>query len=87
VTFVSPAKGSTVSGSVTINVKFSDNSGSTSLRPRLLIDGKLVASGTGNSLSYTWNTAGLAAGSHEIRANAADPSGNASYAKLTVQKL
>ena len=86
VTFLSPEKGSTVSGSVTVNVKFSDNSGSANLRNQTLwIKGKVVATGTGDTLSYTWNTSGLNAGSYEIRGTVSDAAGNTNFAKCTVQ--
>jgi thermitase len=88
VTILSPTKGSTVSGSVTINVKFSDNSGSSNLREqKLWIKGKVVATGTGDTLSYTWNTSGLKAGSYEIRGTVSDAAGNTNFAKCIVQIL
>jgi hypothetical protein len=88
ITILNPTKGSTVSGSVTISVKFSDNSGNQNLRrQRLLINGTVVATTSTDTLTYTWNTSGLAAGSYEIRGAAADAAGNANYAKAVVQKL
>ncbi len=87
VTILSPAKGSTVSGSVTISVKFSDNSGSQNLRrQRLSINGVIVATTTTDTLNYTWNTSTLAAGSHTIKAKVSDAAGNYQTATRTVVK-
>jgi hypothetical protein len=43
---------------------------------KLFIDGRLVASINGASLSYRWNSDQVAAGTHTIKAEALDAAGN-----------
>jgi hypothetical protein len=67
----------TVTGTVTVSATGSDNVGVTGMT--LAIDGSTVASSTSGSVSYTWNTSGLTAGSsHTITATASDACGNVS---------
>ena len=71
-----PAAG-TVTGTVTVSASGSDNVGVTGMT--LAIDGSTVATSTSGSVSYSWNTTGLAAGSsHTITATATDACGNVS---------
>ena len=71
-----PAAG-TVTGTVTVTASGSDNVGVTGMT--LAIDGATVATSTSGSVSYSWNTTGLAAGSsHTITATATDACGNVS---------
>ena len=66
-----------VSGTVTVSAAGSDNVGVTGMT--LAIDGATVATSTSGSVSYSWNTTGLVAGSsHTITAAATDACGNAS---------
>jgi hypothetical protein len=67
----------TVSGTVPVSASGSDNVGVTGMT--LAIDGATVATSTSGSVSYSWNTSGLAAGSsHTITATARDACGNVS---------
>ncbi len=71
-----PAAG-TVTGNVAVTAAGSDNVGVTGMT--LAIDGSTVATSTSGSVSYSWNTTGLAAGSsHTITATATDACGNVS---------
>ena len=71
-----PAAGS-VTGTVTVSASGSDNVGVTGMT--LALDGSTVATSVSGSVSYSWNTSGLAAGSsHTITATATDACGNVS---------
>lgn len=76
VAIVNPVNGSRVSGMVAVGVSASDTAGNSALQQTLYIDGKLVASGTGGSLSYNWNTRKASAGTHTLQAVAQDAAGN-----------
>lgn len=80
-----PANGASVSGNVTISVTASDNMGPVGLKLQLLINGSPVATGTGASLSFKWNTTKLAAGSYTLEARATDAQGNQSSSTATVR--
>lgn len=71
-----PANGAKVSGTVGITVQASDDSGAAGITQTLLIDGKVVATANGGTLSYSWNTRKLKAGAHSISATAKDAAGN-----------
>ena len=79
-----PANGSTVSGTVQISVGASDNLGAAALRQSLYINGTLVSSATGGSLSYGWNTRKLKPGTHTVRATATDAAGNTTSTSVSV---
>ena len=81
---VNPVNGSTVSGMVQVGVSGSDNAGAAALQLTLYIDGKLVASGTGASLSYNWNTRKVASGIHTLQAVAQDAAGNKTSTSIQV---
>jgi thermitase len=81
-----PGSGAKVSGTVSVNVSASDNSGVSALSQKLYINGKLVASTTGGSLSYRWNTRKIASGSYTIQALAADAAGNQATQSVQVNK-
>jgi hypothetical protein len=67
----------TVTGTVNVAATGSDDVGVTGMT--LAVDGTTVATSASGSVSYSWNTAGLAAGSsHTIVATARDACGNAS---------
>ncbi len=71
-----PAAG-TVTGTVAVTASGSDNVGVTGMT--LAIDGATVTTSTSGSVSYSWNTTGLVAGSsHTITATATDTCGNVS---------
>ena len=66
-----PCKGSKVSGTIAVTTYANDTSGGTSgIIQSLHIDGKLVATGSGGSMTYAWDTARLLPGTHTIRADA-----------------
>ncbi|WP_342118652.1 S8 family serine peptidase [Pseudoduganella sp. OTU4001] len=85
VRITNPVAGS-VRGSVAVAVNASDNSGSAGISMSLYIDGGLVASGAGSSLSYNWNTNKLARGNHTLQAVARDKAGNTSTSSVTVSR-
>jgi subtilisin family serine protease len=84
VTIKNPVNGSQVSGTVSISVSASDNVGVTQLV--VYVDGAQKASATSGSLSYSWNTRKVAAGSHTIMAIAKDAAGNSSSTSISVTK-
>jgi hypothetical protein len=75
--FTSPAAGATVSGTVTVGLTAAGGSG---LTYRLAVDGVQVAT----SAAYSWNTAGVANGSHTLTATVADSAGRTATATRTV---
>ncbi|MEO6409706.1 MAG: S8 family serine peptidase [Burkholderiaceae bacterium] len=79
-----PANGAQVTGNVSIAVDASDDAGAAGIRQTLYIDGKVVASVSGGSLSYRWNTRKAAAGTHVIQAVASDAAGNTSSQTVQV---
>ena len=52
----------------------------------LYIDGVLKATGSGNSLGYSWNTRKASKGTHTIQVTAKDATGNTSSNAVTVTK-
>lgn len=85
--FVNPANGSTVpSGTVKVSAQASDDSGSSGMTLRLLINGGQVATATGGSLSYNWNTRRIPKGSYTLTLQASDAAGNASSTSVTVAR-
>jgi thermitase len=87
VVITQPTDGSKVAGGmVTVAVSASDNLGSMGLLESLYIDGKLVASGTGGSLSYNWNTRKVISGLHTLKAMAQDAAGNLTTTTVQVSR-
>ena len=86
VAIVNPVNGSRVSGMVAVGVSGSDTAGNSALQQTLYIDGKLVASGIGGSLSYNWNTRKASAGTHTLQAVAQDAAGNTRSTSIQVSK-
>ncbi|WLI91611.1 S8 family serine peptidase [Massilia sp. R2A-15] len=74
----------TVSGTVSVNVSASDNSGAAGISESLYIDNALVATGKGGALAYSWRTSRAATGAHTIKAVAKDAAGNTSSVSVTV---
>jgi subtilisin family serine protease len=70
----SPANGSTVSGTVTVQASASDAVGVT--RVELYVDGSLAGTDTSSPYSFSWNTTGVANGSHGLQTRAYDAAGN-----------
>jgi len=76
----------TVRGSVNVTVNASDNLGSAGISMSLYLDGSLLASGSGSSLSYNWNTNKASKGNHTLQAVARDKAGNTSTATVSVSR-
>lgn len=86
VTIRNPLAGARVSGTVSISASASDNSGPAGITQVLQIDGRQVASTTGSTLSYSWNTRKVAAGSHTISVTATDAAGNRTTTAVSVTR-
>ncbi len=86
VAVVNPGNGQRVSGKVLVSTSASDNAGASGIKQTLYINGKSVASGSGSSLSYNWNTRKVSSGSHTIQAVAQDAAGNTTTAAVQVSK-
>lgn len=85
VTIANPVAGY-VSGTVSVIVNATDNSGAAGISQTLYIDGVRKAHATGGSLAYNWNTRKVAAGMHTIQAVATDAAGNSSSTSVQVTK-
>jgi thermitase len=81
-----PLNGSRVGNTVKVSVSATDNGGSAALRQSLYINGALVASTTGGSLSYGWNTRRIASGTYKVEARASDAAGNTTVTAVSVYK-
>jgi hypothetical protein len=83
--FTSPPNGATVSGNVTVGMAVSGASG-VSNTFRLTIDGTQASTQTvaDTTAAYTWNTSGLANGSHTLALSASDAAGRTATATITV---
>ena len=73
-----------VSGTVSVSSSAEDDSGAAGITQWIHIDGKLVATGTGSSLAYSWNTRKATRGTHTIQVTARDAAGNGSSTSVTV---
>jgi chitodextrinase len=69
-----PTSGQTLTGSVTMTATASDASGVASVA--FLVDGNVVNTDTASPYSYSWNSAGVANGSHTVSARATDKANN-----------
>jgi subtilisin family serine protease len=87
VAIINPIAGR-VSGSVNVKVEASDNSGPAGLTLQLFVDNdrRATATGSGNSMSYTWNTKSISSGKHTLRAVAKDAAGNSATFSVEVRK-
>jgi subtilisin family serine protease len=83
VAITNPTNGGTVHGNVNVTVNASDNSGAAGISMSLYVDGALVASGSGSSMSYSWKPSN---GSHALKAVARDRTGNTSSSTVSVRK-
>jgi len=86
VAVVNPTNGKKVSGKVRVSTSASDNAGASGIKQTLYIDGKVVASGSGSTLSFEWNTRKVSSGAHTIQAVARDAAGNTTSASVQVSK-
>ena len=82
VNFTSPASGSTVSGTVSVQVSASDDKGVNKVE--LYIDSSLAATLTGSPYTYQWNTAAVSNGTHVLRAIAYDTANQTSDDQISV---
>jgi subtilisin family serine protease len=83
ISILSPSAGATVSRSVSVSVKASDNVGVSKVA--LYVDGSLVGTSTSAPFTINWNTKKTAVGSHNISVKAWDAAGNVgSSATVTV---
>ena len=79
-----PVNGAKVSGVVSILGTASDNLGTAGITQTLFVDGKVMATVAGGSLSSSWNTRKAAAGNHILTLTAKDAAGNTSSTSITV---
>lgn len=83
VSISSPKAGSTVSGTVTINIVADDNVGIALVK--CYVDGGLKGTTSASTLSCSWNTRKAASGTHTLRADAEDTSGLTASTQIQVQ--
>lgn len=86
VTILSPTLSSISGTSLMLSDSATDNSGSAAISQLIYINGKLVATASGGSISYKWNTRNLKAGSYTLQFVAKDAAGNSTTASRTVTK-
>ncbi|QXE91678.1 fibronectin type III domain-containing protein [Geomonas subterranea] len=77
-----PPSDAKVGGTISVSASASDNLGVSRLE--LSIDGTLLLSSNQNPVSYVWNTASFANGTHVISVRAYDAAGNSGVASATV---
>src|ERR1051325_1009082 len=82
ISFASPAAGSTISGAVSVAINASDNGTVSSVTVSL--DGSVVTSFAVAPYAFTWNTLGVADGTHVLSATASDAAGNSSTSTVAV---
>jgi len=85
VKITNPVAGS-VHGNVNVTVSASDNMGSAGITTSLYIDGRLMLTGVGSSLSYNWGSNQSAKGNHTLQAVSRDKAGNTSSASVIVNR-
>jgi hypothetical protein len=82
VSFASPASGTALSGSATIQVSATDNVGVTSIV--VTANGATIGSSTTAPYTFSWNTTTIANGSYTLVATAKDAAGNSASASVVV---
>jgi thermitase len=82
VSISSPANGSTVAGTVNVNLSSSDNVAVT--RTELFINGSLFGSSTTASASFSWDTTAFADGTYSLEARAYDAANNIGTRTISV---
>ena len=85
VTIANPVAGK-VSGTVTITANASDNAGAAGVKQTIYVDNVAKASGTGATLSYSWNTSKEKAGTHAVKVIASDAANNQATASVSVTR-
>jgi hypothetical protein len=83
VSIVKPEPG-TVKNMVSVSTSATDGADSSAISQNLYIDGVLKASGTGSSLSYSWNTRKVPSGAHTIQVVARDAAGKSATSSVQV---
>ncbi|PTQ98831.1 subtilase family protein [Nitrosomonas nitrosa] len=85
VEIVNPVAGN-VSGNVTITANASDNASAAEITQSIYLNGKLLASGSGSTLSTNWNTRprSVSRGTHTIQVVAKDKAGNTTTSSVDV---
>ena len=71
-----PAPGDILAGVARVEVTAAASPGMKVAEVRLLVDGSLAAAATGSPASFSWNTAEVADGAHDLSAAAVDQIGN-----------
>lgn len=72
---------------VPIETIATDDSGEAGITQKIYINGKLVATAYGGSMTYRWNTVKLKPGNHEIKVTAQDEAGNMSIIRAIATRL
>jgi len=86
VSITNPINGTTVSGTVNIQVSASDSLSGVN-RVEIYIDGSLKKTDTAAPYDYSWNSRKAANGTHTITAKGYDQQGNFSQPSITVTKV
>ncbi len=88
VNIINPVTGN-VSGTITITANASDNNSASSITLSIYIDDALKTTGTGSTLSTSWNTRpkNVTAGMHTIKVIAKDAAGNSSAKSVSVNVI
>jgi hypothetical protein len=71
-----PVTGAVLTGATRVDVTAGASEGTALAEVRLLVDGATVASASGSPASFTWDTAEVADGAHDLAAMALDELGN-----------
>jgi hypothetical protein len=84
--FTSPAAGATITRGSTVSIGMAASGGSPAYTYRLTIDGTQVFTTTtsATTASFSWNTTGVAAGSHTLDLTVSDTAGGSSTATRSV---
>lgn len=82
VSFVTPANGSTVAGSVTVQVSATDSNPISSVT--VYLDNAVVATSTAAPYTFSWNSATASNGNHTMSATAKDAAGNSATASISI---
>lgn len=86
VAVAAPASNATITGTVTITAKASDNVGVTSVQ--FLVDGAAVgAPDTSSPYSYSWSSTTVMNGTHQVQAAARDAAGNVTTSSAVTIKV
>jgi subtilisin family serine protease len=81
-----PLDGTFISSTMQIRASASDNAGTSGMTMKLYIDGALVTSVRGATLSYKWNPRKVGAGTHTITVTATDAAGNTGSSAVHVTR-